>query len=216
MKKFKYVGLIIAIAIIPFILSILFIPKDTGYIPVSVQDFEELPVAEVEKLPEEQKESEKASSFINTKLYRGLWFDIEYPANFTSSPALPLETFNDIKFVRTDEAYFSDPNNEVEFYVYSPSWRGEPDYLTIKPYEVLVSEESKQSKGDYGDTVIKWVTVKEDKGLYYRSYVYIRQQVGTESEVSHTFGIKYRDVGVYEKYRDAYIAFKDSLRQFID
>ena len=59
-----------------------------------------------------------------TRTFRGSWFDIEYPENFTARPTA----------LTTDEAYFLSPDGTVEFFVYSPLWSGDPEsYLKISP-----------------------------------------------------------------------------------
>jgi len=138
--------------------------------------------------------------------YNGLWFEVKYPENFTASPSY-----------QADEAYFLSPDQTVEFFVYSPQWTGNPEnYLNVSPTEELVSESTDDTGTDYEHKVVKWATIKAKDGSYLRSYVSIKEQVGTGSDLHHVFGIKYKDEASYQKYTDAYIAFKDSLQQFAD
>ncbi|PIY93563.1 MAG: hypothetical protein COY69_01025 [Candidatus Magasanikbacteria bacterium CG_4_10_14_0_8_um_filter_32_14] len=174
-----------------------------------------LPPAVNEPQTQIVSESEKQDTGDTTKvditLYKGLWFDIEYPQNFSAKPT-----------IKTDEAYFLSPDGTVEFFVYSPLWAGNPEnYLTIAPTEELVDEKIEETKeaeqpGQYGDKITRFVTVKAKDGSYYRSFVSIKEQINTGSEIHHVFGIKYQDNTAYEKYRDSYITFKESLNQYSD
>jgi len=148
-------------------------------------------------------------------LYRGSYFEIKYPSNFTSNPKSTLTNSDN-----NDEASFTSPDGEVEFFVFSPLWAGNPkNYLMIRSSEEVVSEKTEkvcERPGQYGDKVIRHVTIKNKNGKYYRSYVSIQEQVGTESNLHHVFGIKYKSHLAYKKYHDAYLAFKKSLNQFSD
>lgn len=177
----------------------------------------------------ESKKQEISSGAIKTEqtheatiLYKGAWFDIEYLQNFTAKPTTPTKVYNGITRVLTDEANFIALDGTVEFFVYSPLWSGNPEaYLTIAPTEEIVSEKTDEIKesdrqGQFGGEIVHWITVKAKDGSYYRSFVSIKKQVGTGSDLHHVFGIKYQDSVAYEKYRTAYIAFKESLRQYAD
>lgn len=168
---------------------------------------------------------EQATQLPNTAevaLYRGSWFDVEYPKNFSPSPVSPTSNIAGNTQVLTDEAYFKSPNNAVEFFVYSPLWAGNPtNYLLIAPNEELVSEKTEEKKEvdnprQYGDTITYWMTVKAKDDSYYRSLVSIKEQVGTGSELHHVFGIKYQNDVEYQRYVTDYINFKESLNQYSD
>ena len=165
--------------------------------------------------PIEEDDPTTTSSGV-TNLYRGYFFDVEYPENFTASPDGPKNEYNGQEIVQTDAATVESPDGGVVFYVYSPLWGGEPDYLKTASNELLVDENMTVEDGDFGQTITRWVTVKADDGSYYRSFVSIREQVGTGSEVHHVFGIKYENQASYDQYRDEYLQFKSSLRQYAD
>ena len=179
-------------------------------LPLAVEELQTQTVPESEK-QEKNEVTIKVEPRVGTTLYRGTWFDIEYPQNFTARPTTPK-----------DEAYFISPDGTVEFFVYSPLWSGNPvTYLTIAPTEEVVSEKTEEVKesersGQFGDRVLRWVTAKAKDGSYYRSFVSIKEQVGTGSSLHHVFGIKYQDSASYEKYREVYVSFKESLRQYAD
>lgn len=148
-------------------------------------------------------------------LYRGSYFDIKYPREFIAKPTEP---------VQTDEAYFSSPDGAVEFFVFSPLWAGDPEnYLEVAPTEEIVSEKTETGEAlpnqlKDSERIIRWVTIKAKDESYYRSFVSIKEQVREDggSELHHVFGIKYKDNETYEKYKDAYEAFKNSLEQYAD
>lgn len=160
----------------------------------------------------------------NGTLFRGYYFDIKYPREFIAKPVEPTVDYNRKTFVQTDEAYFSSPDGTVEFFVYSPLWSGDPEnYLTIAPTEEIVSEKSETGPAlpnqlRDSERVIRWVTIKAKDESYYRSFISIKEQVREDghSELHHVFGIKYQDDEVYEEYKDAYDAFKNSLEQYAD
>ena len=79
--------------------------------------------------------------------YRGSWFDIEYPQNFIARPTTPTNVDNTITHIVTDEAYFTSPDEAVDFFVYSPLWSGNPNnYLTIDLTEEVISEKIEKLK----------------------------------------------------------------------
>jgi hypothetical protein len=153
----------------------------------------------------------------NTKLFQGSWFDVQYPKDFKASLSDMIEqTKNDAGYVQTDEVSFISPDQSVEFFVYSPMWSGDPlDYLNIKPNEEKISEKIDEKNIDKeSKEIYKYVTLKAVDNSYLRSYVSIKG-TGT-SETHHVFGIKYKDQASYQKYRQDYIDFKNSLVQYLD
>lgn len=159
---------------------------------------------------------------IDFTLFKGSWFDIKYPQNFIAKPNASTIIDNEQTYIDTDEAYFTSPDKTVEFFVYSPQWGGNPDtYLKVKPSEELINEKTEQTKeselpDQYGNKTIHSVTIKAKDNSYYRSFVSIKEQAGTGNDLHHVFGIKYKDSEYYEKYKEAYIAFQDSLEQYAD
>lgn len=156
----------------------------------------------------------------STLLYRGSWFDIEYPKEFTATPLSPITKYKGDEYIQSDEARFISPDGSVEFFIFSPLWGGDPaNYLTVAPVEHIISDTTKEDDGEGGEydkKIIRWVTLQSNDNSYYRSYVSIKEQVGSGSDIHHVFGIKYSNNDVYNKYRNAYISFKESLRQFAD
>ena len=144
---------------------------------------------------------------VNTwPLYRGAWFEIKYPPGFQVKPSLKSRT----SVKGCDSAFFASPGQEVEFYIFSPQWSGEPADIELIPgQEILVSEHKERQ----GEKNIRMVTVKDQAGNYLRSWI------DTQDTMSNTrlvFGIKYKDQSAYNKYRKQYLLFKNSLKQFAD
>lgn len=188
-------------------------------LPPAVQELQTQAVPESPKQETRTPVAIPTPTQVPTTLYMGSWFDIRYPQEFTVSPALPASNKNGEKTIQTDEATFTSPEGTVAFFVYSPLWSGNPkEYLTIAASEELVDEKTdeKTANGPSGGTKTRWVTLKAKDGSYYRSFVSIRRQLGSGSELHHVFGIKYRDMAAYETHKAAYAAFKQSLRQYAD
>jgi hypothetical protein len=140
----------------------------------------------------------------NWRVYKGAWFEIKYPAAFAVHPSQRSSSGRGY-----DSAFFTAPDGSVEFYVFSPQWNGEPSDIEIKAGEVLVSQNSEKR----GDKTVRRVTVKARNNSYSRSFE------DTEDEATNTrkvFGIKYRNPAAYNRYRQTYLTFKQSLTQFAD
>ncbi len=151
-----------------------------------------------------------------TKLYRGSWFDVQIPSNFIANPTTPTTVYNAEEYIQTDEARFSSPDNSIEFFVFSPLWAGDPSYISISETEELVSEKTDESGPENQKIVVVWKTIKAKDGSYTRSFVSTKENVGEGLGLHHVFGIKYKDSNSYDKYKDDYIFFKESLRQYAD
>lgn len=138
--------------------------------------------------------------------YKGAWFSIKYPPGFRVRPSLKSRD----AITGYDSAFFVSPDQEVEFYVFSPHWSGEPEDIKIKPNRELLVSENMERKGS---KIIRTVTVKDKDGKYFRSWVDVQE---TLSNTRRAFGIKYKDQSVYNKYKKQYLIFKNSLKEFSD
>jgi len=149
--------------------------------------------------------------------YNAEWFRIDYPKDFTPSPTFPIATDGDYKYIETNEATFTSPDGNMEFFIYSPQWNGAPkDYLIKKENEKIVDvkEESADYSLDSDDPLAAshhWMTFEDKDGKYIRSYHSIKSEL-----THHVFGIKYTHPTMYTRYRKAYVRFKESLQQFAD
>lgn len=138
--------------------------------------------------------------------YKGAWFSIKYPPGLRVKPSLKSRD----SITGYDSVFFISPHQEVEFYVFSPHWSGEPEDIKIDPNRELLVSENIERKGNKN---VRTVTVKDKAGKYFRSWV------DTQDTLSNTrlvFGIKYKDQATYNKYRKQYLIFKNSLQQFSD
>jgi hypothetical protein len=138
--------------------------------------------------------------------YKGAWFDIQYPSDFMVKPSIKSPSSEK----GYDSVFFYSKDRGVEFYVFSPQWNGNPiDIGLIPNIEVYVSEnyERKNNK------IVKFFTIRALDNTYLRSYV------DTEDITLNTrlvFGIKYRSQKDYDRYKQDYLKFKQSLRQYSD
>ena len=147
-----------------------------------------------------------AGEGVNWPIYKGAWFEIKYPPNFRVQPSLKSKT----SLNGYDSAFFVSPGQEVEFYVFSPQWSGDPEDIKINPdREALISENFERND----NRNIRMVTVKDKEGNYLRSWIDVQENI---SKTRLVFGIKYRDQSAYNKYKKEYLLFKNSLKQFAD
>ncbi len=98
-----------------------------------------------------------STSFSQTKVYNGAWFDIKYPSSFTVR-----ESIKSVSGEGYESAFFISPDKSVEFYIFSPQWRGEAKDIALKITEKLASEKKQKS----GDAEIKWWTISAKDGSY--------------------------------------------------
>lgn len=134
--------------------------------------------------------------------YKGAWFEIRYPSNFTVKPQQESSSGEGY-----DAVSFVSPDDLVEFYVFSPQWSGEPQWIKRREGEKQTSWKQERQ----GDKVITYVT-RQGNG-YLRSYADIKDTV---SNTRWTFGFRYRDQAIYKQYRPVYVVFRQSLKQFAD
>lgn len=145
-----------------------------------------------------------AGVFAQIKTYKGAWFDINYPSNFTPKGSL-LSTSSD----GYESAIFRSPDQLVEFYIFSPQWNGEAKDILLNSKEKLVSSKSQIS----GDVETKWWTVAAKDGSYQRSY---QQKLNKLQNTIWIIGIKYKNASSLSKYKKEYTLFKNSLKQYGD
>lgn len=150
------------------------------------------------------------------RLYSGSYFDIRYPADFSPRPLAPVQGGGERKAVETDEAYFSAPDGAAEFYVYSPLWSGEPQYLQIRPDERTLRDEGEESGPPDNLQRNRFIITEAANGAAGRMILSVRAQIGSGSDTHHVFGFEYRDRAAYERHAEAFEAFKASLQQFAD
>lgn len=141
-----------------------------------------------------------------TRIYKGAWFDIRYPQNFTATPSLKSAT-NSEGF---ESAFFTSPDGEASFYVFSPQWSGDATDIRIQPGEKIISKDSSYTPQKRART-INWTIEAGDKS-YRRSY----QEIKMDENINWIFGFKYKDEASYNKYKEQYLRFKNSIIQYGD
>ena len=135
--------------------------------------------------------------------YRGAYFDIKYPARFRVRPSQRTEDLY-------DSVFFTAPDASVEFYVFSPIWNGDPRDIEInEATEEYVSQDTQTR----GGIKVRRATIRARDGSYTRS---VEDTENTNTNNRTVFGIKYRNQTAYDKYRQTYLTFKKSIRQFAD
>ena len=148
--------------------------------------------------------SEPASQ-AESRVFRGAWFEVVYPADFTVRPSLASTTAEGY-----DSAEFVSPDGAVSFYVFAPQWGGEPTDIALDPKrERLVAEQTRQAK----EGARRWFTIAAKDGSYQRSY---QEMLSEHGSVKTVVGIKYRDEEARQKHLAAYQRFKDSLQLYAD
>lgn len=167
---------------------------------------------------------ESSANDEKTREYRGAWFSIRYPANFTATGVDPGNLdHDDPGGIRNfDGARFVSPDGRATFYVYSPQWSGESAWLRIdEEKETLAGRESRPVPYREGDRVIEpnggveTQFVFDGKGGAYTRYV-VHTRMTHPSSTDLAFGFRVATDEDRKKYAPAYQAFKASLQQFAD
>lgn len=141
--------------------------------------------------------------------WHGTWFDVRYPPGFT----VRTGAAGCIEGAGCDSAFFRSPGGDVEFYVYSPLWSGDPSVdIAMDPSVERLVDNREQVEGP---KTTRWATVAATDGSYTRSTVDIIDD-NFGSPLRHAFGITYADAATYAAWREAYLAFKASLVQYAD
>lgn len=137
--------------------------------------------------------------------YKGAWFEVKYPSNFKVRPSSRSSSGQGY-----DSVFFSSPDGSVEFYVFSPQWNGDPADIEMNSQsEVQVSQSSDKQAG----RIVRRMTIRARDNSYLRSF---EDTEDTTTNTRKVFGIKYRNEAAYSRYRQSYLTFKQSLRQFAD
>ncbi len=147
------------------------------------------------------KDKKKSDSLI----YKGAWFEIEYPKNFTVKPSIPSSTPD-----MFDSVFFISPDKKVKFYVFSPQWSGDATDISLNAKTEIEKDVKTETKNGMKH---KWYTYESKDGTKLRSYQETTNEEGTTKLI---IGIEYADRDSYKKYKDDYLKFKKSIKQFAD
>jgi len=142
--------------------------------------------------------------------YRGPWFDIDYPASFRPVGYDRAPGSDDYD---EDGMRFRSPDGAAVFYVYSPLWGGDPAWPTVWPGETVLERTSRDEGNGIERKHLTWVTVVGPRDEYSRAWLELQQP---ELNVKYYFGIRYDSMAAYDRWRDEYSRFKDSLVQYSD
>ncbi len=142
--------------------------------------------------------------------YRGPWFDIDYPASFRP---LGFDRASESNGYDEDGMRFGSSDGKVEFYVYSPQWSGDPQWPKVAPGEMLFDRNSTTEGHGPERKKLTWVTVTGPTDDYTRSWIEVHQP---ELNVKYYLGIRYDTLATYERWRDDYRRFRNSLVQYAD
>lgn len=140
--------------------------------------------------------------------FKGAWFDIKYPIGFR--PVLRDRAATGGGYdghAACDGASFLSPDGLVEFYVYSPQWGGQSQWLFKRQGEKAGAKSTQSSK----TTSITYLTFTGPG--YTRAYADYKS---TDGSTRWGFGIKYKSQSAYKAYRPLYLKFKQSLKQYAD
>lgn len=137
--------------------------------------------------------------------FKGAWFDIKYPVGFKTVIREPAATGGG-EGKACDGVSFLSPDGLVEFYIYSPQWGGNPQWILRREGEKQTSYRVQRE----GDKTVTYVT-RQGPG-YTRSYADYRQY----ETVRWVFGYQYASEAARKAYNPLYLKFKQSLQQYAD
>jgi hypothetical protein len=141
-----------------------------------------------------------------TKKYKGAFFEVSYPHNFTVKPSIRNSGGMDAY----DSAFFISPDKKVKFYIFSPQWSGDATDIAMDS-EKEIEKDVKTEKNKNEEN--RWFTYASKVGSKTRSY---HEIVSADKSTVKIFGIEYDDKKSYDKYKAEYLKFKKSLQQFAD
>lgn len=133
----------------------------------------------------------------------GAWFEAYVPAGFEGQASVPSNTATE----GFDSFFYTSPDREVKFYIYSPQWTGSPNDIVF-PNEKIKAETKTNSDGS---VTRSWTLQPNRQNPYFRTF----QETKTENTVLIT-GFYYRNDAAKEKYSADYESFKNSVIQFAD
>lgn len=133
------------------------------------------------------------------KTFRGGYFDVQYPASFT------VESSGE-----EDGILFVAPDRSVQFYVFSPLWNGESKHYDVDPENEIVKQHSVEREGSRRITRL---TYQDRTNHQMRSFEDVEDTLYNTRRI---FGVFYSNQSAYSEYKDLYLKFKKSLKQYAD
>jgi len=133
-------------------------------------------------------------------VFKGAGFEINYPASFRAPGAPGALEMN------PESAFFSSPDNLVEFYIFSPMHKGVASDIALKSNEKLAPGEVSNGK----TTIAKYWTIIAKDNSYERTY---QESIDVKTGDNWVIGLKYKNQAAFNKYRNEYLAFKKSYHK---
>ncbi len=137
--------------------------------------------------------------------FTGAWFEIKFPSSFTVKPSLKSTSKKGY-----ESAFFISPDNDVEFYIYSPQWNGNATDIDLNPNSERIVSDITQA---HNNQTIRYYTYESNDKSYTRSY---QETIEGGGALKWIIGLWYKNQSAYNKYKKQYLAFKSSLVQFAD
>lgn len=193
--------------------GLLFLLAGCGNVDVAVDEVvvEEAVVEEVEAVVDDVVVDDSTKNIENLWIkYSGAYFDIEYPTSF--SVAEEAE----------DYASFASDDGEVILAVYSPLWFGDASMLYPQADETITDEKEEESiiedsvLGGTATDKAFWKTMVANDGSYTRILFDDQLHSDDGTKIRKAFSIQYKDSNSYDKHKDEYLHFMDSLMQYAD
>ncbi len=152
--------------------------------------------------------SASTASRPETSNFRGSYFEIKYPKDFTARPL-------DAKIAKeANAATFTSPDGAMAFYIYSPQWGGDPPNIALDASkEVEVSRKADKGKSSGVEGKYTWITIAAIDKSYTRIY---QDFLANDQSIHWVIGMKYKSDAVLQQYKTQYAAFKASLKQLGD
>jgi hypothetical protein len=165
---------------------------------------------DVELTPDESDLLKEQTAELPWITYSGAYFDVDYLKSFSI-----LEEGDDY-------ASFVSDDGEVILAVYSPLWFG--DASVVYPHDDETITDEKEAESIVEDSVIGgpatetsvWKTMVANDGSYTR--ILFDDQLASDdgTKIRKAFSIQYKNSDSYDKYKDEYLHFMDSLVQYAD
>lgn len=148
-------------------------------------------------------ENKKQTYTVTEEVVKGAWFETNVPNGFEAQPSVSSST----SVEGFDSYFFTSPDEEVQFYIYSPQWTGSPNDIVF-PNEKITVETVHNNDGS---VTRRWTLKPNRQTPYYRSFA----ETKSENNVLIT-GFFYKNEAAKAKYKADYDKFTQSVIQYSD
>ena len=94
--------------------------------------------------------------------------------------------------------------------MFSPQWSGDATDISINPKTEIEKDKKSENTGNKKQA---WFSYKNKNSEYTRSF---HETINEDGPTKLIFGIEYENQAAYDKYKQNYLNFKKSLKQFAD